>query len=98
MLEFFRFNDQHYPSGAKKRIARSVTPQLKGLVYLLRQCGDDLTRGMFMRQAGNLRNVENRIAASRITMNKAQRFLSNRSVSNANAIQWIDIGFLFGPS
>jgi len=96
MLEFFAFMDQHYPSGAKNDIAALGYASAQSLVYLLRQCGDDLTRENFMRQAANLRNVEIGLLLPGITMNTSPTDfipIDQFQMMQFNGEHWV----LFGP-
>jgi len=96
MLEFFAFMDQHYPSGAKNDIAALGYASAQSLVYLLRQCGDDLTRENFMRQAANLRNVEIGLLLPGITMNTSPTDfipIDQFQMMRFNGEHWV----LFGP-
>lgn len=96
MLEFFAFMDRHYPSGAKNDIAALGYASAQSLVYLLRQCGDDLTRENFMTQAATLRNVEIGLLLPGITMNTSPTDfvpIDQFQMMRFNGEHWV----LFGP-
>src|SRR6202023_4225211 len=59
MKKYFEFMAKYYPDGDKDSSFNSYgysTTQL--LIYVLKQCGDDLTRENIMKQASNLKNVQ----------------------------------------
>ena len=59
MKKYFDFMAKYYPDGDKNSSFNTYgysTAQL--LVYVLKQCGDDLTRENVMKQATSLKNVE----------------------------------------
>ena len=60
---YFAFMDKYYPEGDKLNTVNIYgysTAEL--LVHILRQCGDDLTRGNIMRQATGLKNYVGSLA------------------------------------
>jgi branched-chain amino acid transport system substrate-binding protein len=64
------FMDRYYPGGDKTD-STTVTAYTvaQGLVQVLKQCGDDLTRENIMRQAANLKNLELGMLLPGITVN-----------------------------
>src|SRR6266700_185713 len=63
MKAYFAFMDKYYPEGDKQNTVNIYgysTAEL--LVYILRQCGDDLTRENIMRQATSLKNYTGSLA------------------------------------
>src|SRR5260370_9976941 len=59
MKKYLEFMAKYYPDGDKDSSFNSYgysTTQL--LIYVLKQCGDDLTRENIMKQASNLKNVQ----------------------------------------
>ena len=96
MREFFDFMDRHYPSGGKNDIAALGYASAQSLVHVLRQCGDDLTRENFMKQAASLRNVEIGLLLPGITMNTSPTDfvpIDQFQMMRFNGEHWV----LFGP-
>jgi branched-chain amino acid transport system substrate-binding protein len=59
MLEWSAFMDKYYPDGDKEDSGTVFGYGVsQGIVQVLKQCGDDLTRENIMRQAANLNNIE----------------------------------------
>jgi branched-chain amino acid transport system substrate-binding protein len=59
MKRYFDFMAKYYPEGDRNsnfNVYGYITAQL--MVYVLKQCGDDLTRGNVLKQATNLKNVQ----------------------------------------
>jgi branched-chain amino acid transport system substrate-binding protein len=96
MREFFDFMDKHYPSGGKNDVAALGYASAQSLVHVLRQCGDDLTRENFMKQAASLRNVEIGLLLPGITMTTSPTDfvpIDQFQMMRFNGEHWV----LFGP-
>jgi branched-chain amino acid transport system substrate-binding protein len=69
-VEWNAFMDQYYPGGDKTdTITVTAYSVAQGLVAVLRQCGDDLTRENVMRQAANLHDLRIGMMLPGITVN-----------------------------
>ena len=59
MKKYLDFMTKYYPEGDKESLFNTYGYQTAQLmVYVLKQCGDDLTRENVMKQAASLKNVE----------------------------------------
>jgi branched-chain amino acid transport system substrate-binding protein len=94
---YFAFMDKYYPEGDKLNtvnIYGYLTSEL--LVYILRQCGDDLTRDNIMRQATSIRNFTLSLALPGMHVNTSPtdyRINRQMQMMKFNGERWE----LFGP-
>src|ERR1700732_3821212 len=94
---YFAFMDKYYPEGDKLNTVNTygyATAEL--LVYILRQCGDDLTRENIMRQATSIRNFAGSLALPGLTVNTSStdyRINKQMQMMKFNGERWE----LFGP-
>jgi ABC-type branched-subunit amino acid transport system substrate-binding protein len=94
---YFAFMDKYYPEGDKLNTVNTygyATAEL--LVYILRQCGDDLTRENIMRQATSIRNFAGSLALPGLTVNTSPtdyRINKQMQMMKFNGERWE----LFGP-
>jgi ABC-type branched-subunit amino acid transport system substrate-binding protein len=97
MKRYFEFMAKYYPDGDKDSNFNTYgysTAQL--LVYVLKQCGDDLTRENVMKQATSLKNVQLDLALPGILANtSATDYRVNKQLQmmKFNGERWE----LFGP-
>jgi len=97
MKKYFDFMAKYYPDGDKDSNFNTYgysTAQL--LVYVLKQCGDDLTRENVMKQASSLKNVQLDLALPGILANTtATDYRVNKQLQmmKFNGERWE----LFGP-
>jgi branched-chain amino acid transport system substrate-binding protein len=97
MKRYFEFMAKYYPDGDKDSNFNTYgysTAQL--LVYVLKQCGDDLTRENVMKQASSLKNVQLDLALPGILANtSATDYRVNKQLQmmKFNGERWE----LFGP-
>jgi ABC-type branched-subunit amino acid transport system substrate-binding protein len=94
---YFAFMDKYYPDGDKLNTANTYgysTSEL--LVYILRQCGDDLTRENIMRQATSLKNFKGSLSLPGMVSNTSPtdyRINKQMQMMKFNGERWE----LFGP-
>src|ERR1700726_3292937 len=94
---YFAFMDKYNPEGDKLNTVNTygyATAEL--LVYILRQCGDDLTRENIMRQATSIRNFAGSLALPGLTVNTSPtdyRINKQMQMMKFNGERWE----LFGP-
>ena len=94
---YFAFMDKYYPEGDKLNTVNTYgysTAEL--LVYILRQCGDDLTRDNIMRQATSIRNFTGSLALPGMHVNTSPtdyRINKQMQMMKFNGERWE----LFGP-
>jgi ABC-type branched-subunit amino acid transport system substrate-binding protein len=97
MKAYFAFMDKYYPDGDKLNTVNTYgysTAEL--LVYILRQCGDDLTRENVMRQATSLKNVTGSLSLPGMVTNTSPtdyRINKQMQMMKFNGERWE----LFGP-
>jgi ABC-type branched-subunit amino acid transport system substrate-binding protein len=97
MKRYFDFMAKYYPDGDKDSSFNSYgygTTQL--LIYVLKQCGDDLTRENIMKQATSLKNVQLDLSLPGILVNTAPddyRVNKQLQMMKFNGERWE----LFGP-
>ncbi|MGH7110882.1 MAG: ABC transporter substrate-binding protein [Stellaceae bacterium] len=91
------FMDKWYPGGDKKDQLNAFGPTQGGaLVYVLKQCGNDLTRANVMKQAAKIHNLSLPMLLPGVTINTSPTdFSPIRQVQLAsfNGERWV----LFGP-
>jgi ABC-type branched-subunit amino acid transport system substrate-binding protein len=89
---YFAFMDKYYPEGDKLNSVNAYGYQTAELlVYILRQCGDDLTRENVMRQATNLKNVTGSLSLPGIITNTSPtdyRINKQMQMMRFNGEQW----------
>jgi branched-chain amino acid transport system substrate-binding protein len=97
MKKYFDFMAKYYPDGDKNsniNVYGYGTAQL--LVYVLQQCGDDLTRENVMKQAASLKDVTGDLALPGIKTNTSPtdyRVIKQLQMMKFNGERWE----LFGP-
>jgi branched-chain amino acid transport system substrate-binding protein len=97
MKKYFEFMAKYYPDGDKDSSFNSYgygTTQL--LIYVLKQCGDDLTRENIMKQATSLKNVQLDLSLPGILVNTTPddyRVNKQLQMMKFNGERWE----LFGP-
>ncbi len=97
MKKYFEFMAKYYPDGDKDSSFNSYgygTTQL--LIYVLKQCGDDLTRENIMKQATSLKNVQLDLSLPGILVNTTPddyRVNKQLQLMKFNGERWE----LFGP-
>jgi branched-chain amino acid transport system substrate-binding protein len=97
MKKYFDFMAKYYPDGDKDSSFNSYgygTTQL--LIYVLKQCGDDLTRENIMKQATSLKNVQLDLSLPGILVNTTPddyRVNKQLQMMKFNGERWE----LFGP-
>jgi ABC-type branched-subunit amino acid transport system substrate-binding protein len=97
MKAYFAFMDKYYPEGDKQNTVNIYgysTAEL--LVYILQQCGDDLTRENIMKQATSLKNVTGGLALPGMVTNTSPtdyRINKQMQMMKFNGERWE----LFGP-
>jgi branched-chain amino acid transport system substrate-binding protein len=97
MKKFFEFMAKYYPDGDKDSSFNTYgysTTQL--LIYVLKQCGDDLTRENIMKQATSLKNVQLDLSLPGIVANTSPtdyRVNKQLQMMKFNGERWE----LFGP-
>src|SRR5437660_2858278 len=94
---YFAFMDKYYPEGDKLNTVNIYgysTAEL--LVYILQQCGDDLTRENIMKQAANLKNLVGSLSLPGMVANTSPtdyRIHKHMQLMKFNGERWE----LFGP-
>jgi branched-chain amino acid transport system substrate-binding protein len=97
MKKYLDFMAKYYPEGDKDSLFNTYgysTAQL--MAYVLKQCGDDLTRENVMKQATSLKNVEGDMALPGIRINTSPtdyRVNKQLQMERFNGERWE----LFGP-
>ncbi|WFU24598.1 ABC transporter substrate-binding protein [Bradyrhizobium sp. CB1717] len=97
MKKYFEFMAKYYPEGDKDSSFNSygyITSQL--MIYVLKQCGDDLTRENVMKQATSLKNVQLDLLLPGIAVNTSPtdyRVNKQLQMMKFNGERWE----LFGP-
>jgi hypothetical protein len=89
--------DKWYPGGDKNDQLNAFGPTQGGaLVYVLKACGDDLTRENVMRQAANIHNLSLPMLLPGITINTSPTDFSpikQVQMARFDGTRWV----LFGP-
>src|ERR1700726_48003 len=97
MKQFFGFRAPHYPEGDKESLFNTYGYSPAQLMaYVLKQCGDDLTRENVMKQATNLNGVQLDMALPGIVANTCPpvyRVNKQLQMMKFNGERWE----LFGP-
>jgi len=97
MKAYFAFMDKYYPEGDKQNTVNIYgysTAEL--LVYILQQCGDDLTRENIMKQATSLKNATSSLSLPCMVTNTSPtdyRINKQMQMMKFNGERWE----LFGP-
>ena len=97
MKAYFAFMDKYYPEGDKQNTVNVYgysTAEL--LVYILQQCGDDLTRENVMKQATSLKNATSSLSLPGMVTNTSPtdyRINKQMQMMKFNGERWE----LFGP-
>ena len=94
---YFAFMEKYYPQGDKLNTINAYGySAAELLVYILRRCGDDLTRENIMRQAANIKGYVPSLALPGITVNTSPndyRVFKQMQMMRFNGERWD----LFGP-
>jgi len=101
-LDWLAFMKKYYPEGnladASNVYGYTVAA---GLVQVLRQCGDDLTRENVMRQAANLRGLVLPMALPGIVVNTSPDDFapfSTEQLARFDGKKWVRFGDVLGPA
>jgi branched-chain amino acid transport system substrate-binding protein len=97
MKKYFEFMEKYYPAGVKDSVFNTYGYGVAELMtYVLKQCGDDLTRENLMKQASNIKNFSGSLGLPGITVNTTPddyRVIKQFQMQRFDGTRWV----LFGP-
>jgi hypothetical protein len=95
--QWLAFMDKWYPHGDKSDVVNAQAYTASELLeWVLKQCGDDLTRENLMRQAANIHNLALPMLLPGISINTSPtdfRPIKQARTARFNGERWV----LFGP-
>jgi branched-chain amino acid transport system substrate-binding protein len=96
MRDYFAFMKNYYPDGDPMNVLAVVGYGLaQVMVYILGQCGDNLTRENVMSQAANMHNVEFPMLLPGIRINTSPtnyRGYNQMQLVKFDGTQWLPVG------
>ena len=96
MKAYFEFMDKYYPEGNRESLFNAYGFMAADLlVYVLRQCGNELTRDNLMKQATNIRNYTGPLSLPGTTINTSPddyRVLKQFQMVRFDGTRWKPFG------